>query len=418
MNISVSQWAACCLIVFVSTASHAQAPAPCEEFSLEAMGKSMEKVPVHDQGGTGDCSAYSYSEAIDAWKNSNEPDKAIFPTSPHAFAISEHDMADRQTKGFVVNQLALNPLQPALNFGRGVSQSFQVFKKVGTCDYNQFGANFVDSKTGISMDNPFWLDLQKQYGDLHDAFYDALVAGDKIAQDNIVNQGQVKLSATVCLGGLAKNPFNDIDFVRSFIVQKDVFSSLKKMSDKICEGHTAPLPEDFPEPVSFDLSDVQVHKMPERAMILSRVIDSMFNFKNRQPIMAGICGQVIQNPTNIGVDPMYGMTNPSVCTGHGVLIIGRKKMADGQCGYIIRNSWGADQDSVSNREHINDRGDIVVAQGMLLNNLMLVGVLPPKNEKYTAPQFPPLAPLQPTAFGRPINGLQPGPTSPVGSDQP
>lgn len=111
------------------------------------------------------------------------------------------------------------------------------------------------------------------------------------------------------------------------------------------------------------------------------MIDAFFQFRRKQPIVISYCAEVLTAPAASGIDDKNGTVK--TCAGHAGLIIGKGRMADGRCGYQIRNSWGTDPDGVENGD---TKGNVWVAEDNLYRNLIEMDVLPPRGETYVPPQ--------------------------------
>ena len=371
------------------------APKPdvkCDQFSLADKGESMEHVPVLDQGDIGTCYAYAASEAVDAWRFSAYPQQGIgFHTSPHATAISTKASAAGSNMASLISDVATTPGKSALESDE-ITEAVRALKKDGICSYNALGANFNDTMYGQDP-KTFWKQLENFYALYHKQYMSALIAQDQSKQNLILNQGSVTFATTFCNAGFSRDQsnFRNIAAVMRIITADSVFGALKEFSAKACSGNTMELPSDFPErPVTFNLIQITnpstAKAIKPRSLIFSRIIGAMFDFKKKQPIMIGYCDEVLMHPDNEGIDDKDGNIDSKNCASHASLIIGRGKMTDGRCGFLIRNSWGTDRDDghglVSN---IDANGDVWVAEDDLYRNLDEISVLPPKGESYHPP---------------------------------
>ncbi|MBL7669600.1 MAG: hypothetical protein JNM39_03875 [Bdellovibrionaceae bacterium] len=199
---------------------------------------------------------------------------------------------------------------------------------------------------------------------------------------NILNKARETLVAQLCLANFTpqQRNFEDINQIRSFLLSDDIFDGLKILSDKLCAGQTIKLPPEFPDkPNIFSASDIPIPGALEnpkaKRLIFNRMISAMLSFKNRQPLMIAYNSNVLSNPAS---------TDPDA--NHSSLIIGRRKLTDGRCGYLIRNSWGTDGDGLGITDRIDKNGNILVAEEDLMRSLAQVAVLPPEGENYKPPQ--------------------------------
>jgi hypothetical protein len=349
----------------------------------------MEKIPVRDQGNVDDCYAMTTATGIDAWRLSSDPDNVSFLTSPHAVALSAKNNVSKVDKAENVFNLTKNKKQAVVDF-HNIGEAVRAVKKDGVCSYDAFGANFSKEgqRYGTNTFN-FWVDLTEDYKALHHAYISALIKHDSSAEQKALAEAADRFTEVLCRAGFSddQSRFQNLADLSDVIAADDAFVALKKLSDKVCAGHTAPLPKDFPNPVAVwneELPD-NMRGVSDRKKVYSKVIDAMFDFKKRQPLMISYCDQVLKNFGYIGLNKDTG--HLLECSNHASLIIGRGTMPDGRCGFLIRNSWGTDRDGYHGiTSQIDDNGDIMIPEDALYNNLISVSVLPPRGEKYKAPR--------------------------------
>jgi hypothetical protein len=372
-------------------ASPTPAPAQsCQDFSLTDKGQSMEKIPVRDQGNVGICYAYASAEAIDAWRLSNDAANTHFLTSPHAVAVSAKFNVSQADKTVEVFEAKMHN-ETAVVDGQDITETVRAVKKDGICSYDAFGSNFKQPDNRYNT-NPlsFWLDVNDDYKSLHSAYMEALINHDSSAENKTVARAADRLSDLLCNAGFSEeqSKFTKLADVTSIIGAEDVFSALKVLANKVCAGHTEPLPSDFPNPVTYSNDQLPPGMSTDtaRAKVYGKMIDAMFNFKNKQPIMIGYCAEVLGDFGNVGIDPKTGDVKKG-CGLHASLIVGRGTLPDGRCGFLIRNSWGTDRDDAHGvTSQIDDQSDIMIPEDALYNNLTDIAVLPPRGEKYQPPQ--------------------------------
>lgn len=364
-------------------------PRKCQSFSLADPGGSMEHVPILDQGDLGSCYAYAASEAVDAWRFSRTPpDDTGFHTSPHATAISgKFNVSPYDRANQIMGDIG-NPGNSALE-SSDTAETIRALKKDGICSYDAFGAGF---KNTMYAEDPktFWKQVQDAYDFYHQAYMNALLARDQARQDGILAKASAKFTSLFCEGGFndTQSGFGKMNEMLGMIVADSVYGTLKEISAKVCAGHIRALPRDFPEkPATFGMNQITPSSLLEiksRSKIYSHVMDAMFDFKNKQPVMIGYCDEVLTKPAN---DSLVDPEKPVDCSVHASLIIGRGTMTDGRCGFLIRNSWGTDRDSQHGLpSNIDANGDVWVAEDDLYRNLFDMSVIPPQGEAYKPPK--------------------------------
>lgn len=346
----------------------------------------MENVPILDQGDMGICYAYAASEAVDAWRFSGYPEQGTgFHTSPHAAAIGSKSSQSRYDRASSIFNFTVNPHASVLD-AAFTENAVRALKKDGICSYDAFGANFQNSMYQRDPQT-FWLQFQDLYDFFHKQYLSALMKRDQGAQDRILRAAGSRLTSLACSGnfGPGQRDFEDLNEAVQIIAADTVLEAFKRLSARICAGHTQALPADFPSrPVAFSIDQithpVEARAIQTRGMIYSKVINAMFDFKKRQPLMITFCAEVLTDPGHTGLSDKDGSIGK--CGSHATLIIGRGTMTDGRCGFLIRNSWGKDWDDDPTT---NANGDIWVAEDDLYRNLMGVSVIPPRGENYKPP---------------------------------
>ncbi|MBK7963517.1 MAG: hypothetical protein IPK04_21370 [Bdellovibrionales bacterium] len=338
----------------------------------------MTNVPVRDQGNLGTCYAYTAASAIDAWRFSARPPGDLrFHTSPHAAAIAER--INRNPSARKDSRVALNPGHAPIDSGVEIA-SVNAVKQHGACSYEALGANFGNS---IYHKNPssFWVLLQNFYDFYHKQYIDALKSGNEKEALKILNAARNTLGSQLCLANL--NPklktFDDIKQMKSFLLSDDIFDGLKILSDRICAGQTIKLPPEFPDKPNVFIGSLipipgALGNPKAKRLIFDRMISAMLNFKNRQPLMIAYNSKVFSDP------------HAGSMADHSSLIIGRRRLTDGRCGYLIRNSWGTDGGGLGDTDRVDKNGDILVAAEDLIRSLDRVSVLPPQGEEYKPPE--------------------------------
>jgi hypothetical protein len=352
----------------------------CEPFSLTEKGGSMANVPVRDQGNIGTCYAYTAASAIDAWRfSAKPPGDPSFHTSPHAAAIGERINSTPSERAKANLRVTLTPGKAPVSGGMEVDAVIAA-KKQGICSYEALGANFGNS---IYQKDPnsFWTQVKNFYDFYHKQYMNALKSGSEEEALKILNEAKESLGSQLCLANFKpkQKNFEDIKQVKTFLLSDDVFDGLKILSDKLCAGQTIKLPPEFPDkPKMFLRTSIPIvgafENPKAKRLIFQRVISAMLNFKNRQPLMIAYNSQVLSNPLVVAN------------SGHASLIIGRGRLTDGRCGYLIRNSWGADGDGLGSTDRLDMNGDILVAEDDLIGSLHDVSVLPPHGEEYKPPK--------------------------------
>ncbi len=346
-------------------------------------GGSMVRVPVRDQGNIGTCYAETAVSAVDAWRFSAKPPVNLdFHSSPHAAAIAERinsTPSSRATKNYLVSlkgQAGSTPIN-----GGNENDTVIALKKHGLCSYEALGANFGKS---IFQKDPhsFWTLVKNSYDLYNKQYMTALKTGSAAEQQKVLNEAREALGSQLCLANFAvpQRSIENIDEIRRFLLSEDVFEGLKNLSDKVCSGQTIQLPADFPDkPVMYSITDAPfpgaAHHPQAKSLILRRMITAMLSFQNRQPLMIAYNSSVLSSPQS-----------SETTAKHGSLIIGRGKLTDGRCGYLIRNSWGSDGDGLGTTDRIDKNGDILVAEEDLMRSLSRISVLPPRGEKFKPPQ--------------------------------
>lgn len=361
----------------------------CQPFSLLDPGESMERIPVRDQGNLGTCYAYAAAEAIDAWRFSSDPKEVGFFTSPHALAIAAKNSVSAKDRRKQIFDSEENPNVTPLD-NHNFSEAIRTAEKQGICSYDVFGANIMDPANPFHGDQRrFWNEVKEDYQVLHNAYIQAALTFDRAKARRVLEDARALLGGVLCRAGFTDDQSRFVDEARlvNMIVAEDVYEALAHLSAQVCENRTKNLPPDFPgPPITLWKEEIprRYQTIEARSVIFHRMIHAMFDFKKKQPIMINYCSNVLTDYGYVGLDIKTGVSRS--CSGHASLLIGRRRGADGRCGFIMRNSWGSDRDSSKGSiTNLDDQGNLWIPEDALYNNLREVAVLPPKGETYRPP---------------------------------
>jgi hypothetical protein len=274
---------------------------------------------VRDQGDLGICYAETAAQMTDAWR----------------FTHGDTNYA-RQTSAFIV---ALDTdqrfsTQAELDRGNHVLAALNSLYWNGSCDERD-----VIEGLGTKISKPLMDDLKQfRYSKWYYLYYQRDPKAWETYYQSKISPWMNALESTGCTteGQKLLSTLPPQKELAQILWNYDPRKQLRAILGAHCNaGRRLRPPEGFDSPSSKSW-DMLFPDASEAQNKISSWLDS----KNPQPIAIEYCGYLLTNGSNFrGVDSHGNRTKD--CGEHASLVIGRRKnLQNGQCQFLIRNSWG------------------------------------------------------------------------------
>jgi len=317
----------------------------CGPVDMRQPGGSMENISVLDQDGTGLCYAYVATQMIDAYRFSKLPKP--LPADIKSWQSSPVATAFELASGKFYYRNITNPFKG----GGIICDAVNYSRKKGTCTQQALKEN-SDSGYAYPVTSYWELSL---YLDFYERFHrlssETRELENRDTENPFIHAADIakrrkileELTAPICRnfkaqGLLPEGLSSSLDALEEFLDKNNSMEFLLKTGLAACS-----------KPENREFFDIPA--CTERAVFSKKnalkSVHQWLNSKDPQPMGIGICSQLFHQGRKYrgrwgaALSDMFGGTN---CGGHGVLIIGRRKLqrADGKstCQFLIRNSWG------------------------------------------------------------------------------
>lgn len=316
---------------FITLKSIASDSCAGSDIRLDLPPNSMSHMPVLDQDGTGLCYSYVATQLVDAYRFSHGDRNLDHRTSPVAAAVIQADSPLQEGKYSLAIKSTGKQLRDAIYdpYGKyvtgvaaGVPEIISSIKRSGSCSHDTI-SNFISADgQGISDKLLSIFDEHQAY--LKETWF--FQRNDKFVKEKIqceLNRSSLRssldITADVILKALKEN--NPLKYLKEVIAKACVNRNISVNIPKLWNVKS---------PKSFDGTKQT-----------QRMINTLLNAQNPQPIGVGFCSQALSSDSwtlNLQTMAEKSWANEK-CAGHAALIVG-KRMLNGRCEYLVRNSWG------------------------------------------------------------------------------
>ena len=330
-------------LFFVSAVAVAAESGACREVRLDAPGGSMAHVPVGSQGHVGICYAHAAGQMLDAFRFSHP--------APEGDADYDHITAPLDlAAGFMKEDDAKS------DFDDGAYHICPVAKygiKTGTCSEERVRQLYWKGER-----KNFTLKLWRA----HKAFQEYLKAHSDLHNwDDIANAYRAQACSDIgFLGGLAspagKSLLPGPDVLMRALKNENYTDAMVDVLKVACD--TPPR-----HPVN---KTVHCEPVPLGSPDKMELVHNMLLKKGAQPIALKTCSDIME------VGRKYRGLNPDGsfkkdCNKHFLLVIGQKEI-NGKCRFLIRNSWGTDNDGYSDDWNPQEHGNMWIDEEAMAAN--------------------------------------------------
>jgi hypothetical protein len=302
---------------FFTTYNNTYAADNCAYVRLDDPGKSMEKVPVANQGDFGVCYAVAASELTDAYRFSHSATTGD-ANFAHLTNFIETGFSDFDEYG---------------TSGGSIAGAMEMIKKNGSCDRRVTG-------DGLDKKNNFLSKLQISF-----QVYSQLRSEGFHMREQFVHNLENSISCTPLVLGTSSNRFTP-EIVARLIGSDDMRVFLKNVFDKACENHRQQvnLPK-LHQPGWF-----RQHAMASSESVQKQINERLNQKEPVQPVGIEYCDNIFDDPNYEGneLDILGGVTRHD-CKEHASVIMGRRRNSAGRCEFLIQNSWGNDCEPYSKK---------------------------------------------------------------------
>ncbi|MBI3555014.1 MAG: hypothetical protein HY074_01970 [Deltaproteobacteria bacterium] len=315
----------------------------CPEIRLDSSDGSMGHVPMTAQGHVGICYANVAAQMIDAFRFSHDAPEG---DTDYAHISSPLDLA----VGFTNEDAAKS------DFGYGAYHICPVASfgiKTGTCDQER-------------VRQLYWKGEQKNFTvslwKTHKALQEYLKAHAQIHDWEELKNG-FRASACEEIGYLnslvspaGKSLLPGPDLLMNALRAENYTPAMLEILKPVCDT-----PPRHPVAASLHCEMLPLGK-PGKLSPVHELLEK----KNAQPIAVKTCSNIMTQGKNYRGVNDDGTFAPD-CKKHFLLIIGQKEI-DGKCRFLMRNSWGSDEDGYSEDWQPPEHGNLWIDEDSMAAN--------------------------------------------------
>lgn len=291
----------------------------CTPSRLDDPGESMDQMPILDQDSVGYCWAYTGTQMVDAWRFSHGANKKHL-TSPLPIALDHTNGATNPDGSYI--------------------RSISPMRKIGSCDHNFVMEQILSGQSPKDFRSKIYkyfeenrkLDWERKTIErIKNYFSPYSPVENQILCEfrNSPPHNMKELSAEL------KKILYEANFADGM--------NLSKLMMIACKGHIEDL-SSIPDIKSKNTLNANFadHWTPEtRGVSFENAINNLLNKSPMQPVGIEYCANIFSRDRYFtGIERNH--RNIKQCYPHASIVIGRRKGPDGQCQFLVRNSWGKD----------------------------------------------------------------------------
>lgn len=280
-------------------------------------GLNFRNIPVYDQNGFGGCYSYTATQMIDYWKQTHGQPSSENTSPIFAAFIS------KQKNWENANELS----------GGITSITIETLKEYGSCRKNIVD-NAIKRFSNKNSVNPatFLSFIEKIFKDYRtrSALSEELSDSKMMSRKKIENDYSRSFHKAQCAYE-SKGLLDNVNIqklyskIEDYAVKADFIGLMEDIFGECKKGNMKKI--DVPDVINMKIESNELEKSVEK-------IDKLLSKNNPQPIGINYCSQVL-------LDKNYQKSNDNLeCEHHASTIVGRR-MKNGKCQILIRNSWGS-----------------------------------------------------------------------------